>query len=69
MGQEGGAAATAPDSRSQGNRETVNSSSGGGDKRNFHQGNRSRGFMSQQKQGNRYEGDEIIALFRHVLMA
>ena len=64
VGQEGGAAATAPDARSQGSRETVNSSLGGGDNRNFHQGNKSRGFMSKQKHGNRYEGDEIIALFR-----
>ena len=69
VSQEGGAAASAPDASSQGSRETVNSSSGGGDKRNVHQGNRSRGFMSKQKQGNRYEGDEIIALFRQVLMA
>jgi hypothetical protein len=69
VGQEGGAAATAPDARSQGSRERVNSSSRDGDKRNFHSGNRSRGFMSRHKSGNRYEGDNIIALFRQVLMA
>ena len=69
VGQEGGAAASAPDASSQGSRETVNSSYGSGNKRNFQHENRSRGFMSKQKHGNRYEGDEIIALFRQVLMA
>ena len=51
---------------SQGGKDTVNSSSAGG---NFSLGNRSRGFMNRKKTGNRYEGDEIIALFRQVLMA
>ena len=51
---------------SQGGKDTVNSSSVGG---NFSLGNRSRGFMNRKKTGNRYEGDEIIALFRQVLMA
>ena len=57
-----------PASGSQEGKDTVNSSSTGG-YRNFSSGNRSRGFMNKQKTGNRYEGDEIIALFRQVLMA
>ena len=57
-----------PASGSQGGKDTVNSSSAGGT-RTFHSGNRSRGFMNKQKTGNRYKGDEIIALFRQVLIA
>ena len=59
---------TAPGTGSQGSK-AVNSSTGSGDNRGFNSGNRSRGFMNKQRSGNRYEGDEIIALFRQVLMA
>ena len=63
-----GESATAPGAGSQGSK-VVNSSYGRSDNRGFNSGNRSRGFMNKQKSGNRYEGDEIIALFRQVLMA
>ena len=63
-----GESATAPGAGSQGSK-VVSSSHGRSDNRGFNSGNRSRGFMNKQKSGNRYEGDEIIALFRQVLMA